>query len=369
MLTIWGTPGWANGGKAQNVAPRRMADLTAFARAVAERYDGTHPGLPSAQFFSVWNEPNLGLFLTPQYDRNGKPVSPIVYGRIYRAAYAGIKAGNPAAQVAIGETAPRGRTQPLRQAGTQETLAPQTFARLLAKARPKVRFDAWAHHPYSTLGSGPRQSMSYPNANLPKVRTFEEHLNKWFKRKNTPIWITEYGFETKPGEPHGVTPAQQARYLNQAIGIIRPQPYVKMFIWFIFKDDPSSSWQSGLLNRNGSPKPAAALFPKLASQVDGRNPVVAVRSGTRRPLVRVPAFEFAARGGAGVKVYSTVRAYLDGKLVGALQPRAVAAPPTGYIRLPVPIPRVMKGYEYVVSFELTDAHGNRAYRYLTLGGA
>src|SRR3954469_3646163 len=136
MLTIWGTPGWANKDQGTNVAPTHVADLTDFARAVAARYNGHHRGLPAVQFFGVWNEPNLGLFLRPQYDKHGKPVSPLIYARLYRAAYAGIKAGNPAAQVGIGETAPRGRQARLHASGTQETLAPLIFARLLARARP-----------------------------------------------------------------------------------------------------------------------------------------------------------------------------------------------------------------------------------------
>jgi hypothetical protein len=369
MLTIWGTPKWANGGKSANVAPARAKDLTDFARAVATRYDGRHRGLPAVQFYGVWNEPNLGSFLTPQYNRKGKPVSPIIYARLYRAAYAGIRVGNPAALIGIGETAPRGRATPLKAAGTQETLAPQTFARLLARARPKLRFDAWSHHPYSTLGAGPRQRMRYPNANLPMLPSFEDHLNQWFKRKSTPIWVTEYGFQTKPGDQEGVSPARQAAYLRTAFAMARNQPYVKMFIWFIFRDDPTSTWQSGLLFQNGLEKPAANVFPALAAEVDGRNPVVTVRGGTRRPVVKLPAFEFAARGGPGSKVFSTVKAYLGRKLVRASQPPPAPVKPSGYVSIRTPIPRVVKGYEYVVSFELSDAHGNRAYRYVSLAGA
>ena len=369
MLTLWGTPGWANGGKGENVAPRHLKDLTDFARAVASRYNGTHRGLPAVQFYGVWNEPNLGLFLTPQYSRTGKPVSPFIYARLYRAAYSGIKTGNPAALVGLGETSPRGRDVPLGKVGSQETLAPQTFARLLATARPRVRFDAWSHHPYSTLGTGPRQRMRYPNANLPMLPLFEEHLNKWFKRTSTPIWITEYGFQTKPGDRKGVAPARQAAYLRTAVAMAREMPYVKMFIWFIFRDDPSSTWQSGVLYENGREKPAANVFPGLAALVDGRNRVVTVRSGTRRPVVEVPAFEFAARGGPRAKVYSTVRAYLGGKLVRASQPPPVTVGPSGYLRIRTPIPRVLKNNDYVVSFELSDSHGNRIYRYVSIGGA
>ena len=122
--------------------------------------------------------------------------------------------------------------------------------------------------------------------------------------------------------------------------MLRKLPYVKMFIWFIFRDDPTSTWQSGLLYKNGLEKPAADVFPALAAQFDGRNPVVTVRSGTRRPVVKVPAFEFAARGGPGSSVFSTVKAYLGGKLVRASQPPPARVKPSGYVSIRTPIPRV-----------------------------
>src|SRR5207244_356755 len=147
------------------------------------------------------------------YGSNGQPVWPLIYAGISRSAYAGIKAGNKRAVVAIGETSPRGRTKPLHQHGTQETLAPALFAKLVSQARPKVKFDAWAHHPYSDLGQGPTQKVRYPNVDLLQVPTFERDLNTWFKRRGVPIWITEYGFQTTPGQPKGVTPAKQAAYL------------------------------------------------------------------------------------------------------------------------------------------------------------
>ena len=101
LLTIYGTPTWANGGKKPNVAPRNMTDLTSFARAVAARYSGRYPGYPYVKFYSVWNEPNLNQFLTPQFDSRGRDVAPALYARMYRAAYTGIKAGNPKALVGI----------------------------------------------------------------------------------------------------------------------------------------------------------------------------------------------------------------------------------------------------------------------------
>jgi len=210
--------------------------------------------------------------------------------------------------------------------------------------------------------------MSYPNANLPMLPSFDDHLEGWFKRKSVPIWVTEYGFETKPGEPRGVTPAKQAAYLRTSVNMVRKMAFVQMFVWFIFKDDPSSSWQSGVLAKNGLEKPAANVFPNLAAEVDGRNPVVTVRAGTRRPVVKLPVFEFAARRGPGTRIFSTVRAYAGGKLVRASQPPPVKVSASGYVSIRTPIPVVIRNNEYVISFELSDTKGNRVYRYVSLAG-
>ncbi|MFL5926649.1 MAG: hypothetical protein ACJ77E_06920, partial [Gaiellaceae bacterium] len=145
MIDITGTPKWANGGKKPNVMPKRLSDLTAFSRMLATRYDGRH-GHGSVSLYSVWNEPNLQLFLTPQFVGK-KIVGPANYAKLYKSAYAGIKAGNKLAKVAIGETSARGRDKPL--GGKSATIAPGTFARLLSQVKG-LKFDAWAHHPYPT---------------------------------------------------------------------------------------------------------------------------------------------------------------------------------------------------------------------------
>ena len=46
IITLWGTPKWANRGKTPNFLPTRLSDFTAFARAVASRYSGRYPGYP-----------------------------------------------------------------------------------------------------------------------------------------------------------------------------------------------------------------------------------------------------------------------------------------------------------------------------------
>ena len=76
--------------------PKKLGDLTTFARMLATRYNG-RSGHGSVSLWSVWNEPNLQLFLTPQF-AGKKIVGPANYAKLYKAAYAGIKAGNSLAQ-------------------------------------------------------------------------------------------------------------------------------------------------------------------------------------------------------------------------------------------------------------------------------
>ena len=150
---------------------------------------------------------------------------------------------NPTAKVAIGETSAQGRDHPAAR-GVSDTVAPGTFARLLAQQKGLL-FAAWAHHPYPTTPSSkPLQRVRYPNVTLSQLGNFEQTLQAGFKR-TVPIWITEYSHETKPGEPKGVTLAQQAAYAKQALNTARADPNVDMFIWFTFRDGAGNAWQSG----------------------------------------------------------------------------------------------------------------------------
>ena len=205
LLTIWGTPGWANGGKGRNHMPKSLSDLSQFAYALALRYSGRYPGYPFVRYYSIWNEPNLEQFLAPQFDKKGHDIAPALYAHLCRASYGPIKAGNPLALVAIGETSARGRDV-LNKGTTQETHSPGKFAELVSKQRPKVQFDAWAHHPYPTSpGLKPTAKVRWPNVSLGMLPRLETALDRWFGRRRVPVWITEYGHETKPQDRRGVT--------------------------------------------------------------------------------------------------------------------------------------------------------------------
>ena len=365
MLTIWGTPGWANGDRSPNYAPDRMTDLRAFAYALADRYSGRRPGFPFVGYYTVWNEPNSGVFLAPTFADDGTPVAPLTYARICHAVYEGLKTANPRAEVAVGQTSSRGH----ERAGRGPSLAPGTFAQLLAQVDPYLPFDAWAHHPYSDIGYGPSQRYRFPNVNLRTLHEFEAKLDIWFRRPDIPIWISEYGCETRPGRRGGVTLAQQASYARQALEIAAADPRVGMFIWFTFRDDPSAkTWDSGLIADDNRRKPAYDAFAERAASLDARNPVVSVVPGLARPWIRIPVWELAVRDGAGARIGARISVYSRGRLVGRATPEAQIAD-DGYAAFRLPIGLVEPGARYSVFLgDINDIHGNRISRRATVVG-
>ena len=296
--------------------PTKMADFQNFARALATRYNGKRAGYPFVRFYGIWNESNLGNFLAPQFDKKGKIVSPAAYAKLAAAGYAGIKAGSPKALVAIGETSSNGKDKPKQ--GSTDSTTPGTFAKLVAQANKKLKFDAWAQHPYPVpVNQGPAQKVRYPNVAFSTMKQFEKDLDKWFGRKNIPVWITEYGNETKPGEPKGVTEAQQAAYVPQAIAFAKKDPRIPMFIWFVFRDSAGSPWQSGVYRTTGAAKPAAAKWAAAAKGVDKLNGKVSVKGGTANPLVTVNYRDMCTNNVPGTAVGVTWRAVLGNSNIPA----------------------------------------------------
>jgi hypothetical protein len=289
------------------------------------------------------------LFLTPQYSGK-KIVGPANYAKLFKAAYAGIKSGNSLSKVAIGETSARGRDKPL--AGVSASVAPGTFAKYLAKV-PGLKFDAWAHHPYPTSPNlPPTQKVRYPNVTLSTLPTFEKDLKTFFHR-SVPVWITEYGHETKPPDPHGVSYATQAKYAVQALNIAKNDPNVQMFIWFVFHDTAGNPWQSGLYGANGIQKPAYDPFGALARLIDGT--MFTVKAGTTpRVTMYVPYLAYYSQPGTQIGLTYVVREGAATVAVG--QPVATLAGDASITFAPAFKP--VKGKAYTVSATANEPNGH-----------
>ncbi len=362
LLTPWGTPKWANGGKTPNYAPRRIADWTNFVRAVALRYSGRYEGYPAVRFWSIWNEPNLNQFLAPQFVGK-KDASPATYAKLFRVAYAAIKSADPTAFVAAGETSPRGHDKPIGSKRTQDSHSPGKFAQLLAAQRPRLKFDAWSHHPYSTDNASPIQRVKWPNVSLTSMPRLATSIDTWFHRKNTPMWITEYGYQTKPAQRRGISMTAQASYLRSAVTLASKNPRIGMFVWFTFRDDAGNPWRGGLENFDGTPKPSYGTFDAVAKPLDARNLVLTIPAG-KQPTVAFPAREIArdTAPGEGVGVQYSVAEGVDA--VGSLHQPLLPMGRDGWISLPIELDPV-KGHKYTVIIT-ANAHGTYIRRELTL---
>jgi hypothetical protein len=255
VVTIWGTPRWASGGRTPNYAPRSKWALASFARAAATRYR------TQANHWVIWNEPNQRRWL--------RPTSPRTYTALLNVAYTAIKRGNPRALVAGGVTAPRGNTGGVN---------PVDWIRGMRRYRAKL--DAYAHHPYPTR---PRTETPWSGGcawcktiTMADLDRLIREVRAAFPRKR--IWLTEYGYQTSPPERWlGVPLARQALFAGAASLRAYQAPLVDMLIHFMVQDDGrSSGWQSGLRRLNGTPKPSYNAFKVPLAQVS--------RSGTRTVL-------------------------------------------------------------------------------------
>jgi hypothetical protein len=347
--------------------PRRLADFTAFARAIASRYSGRYDGFPFVRFWSIWNEPNLQLFLKPQFDSRGRSVAPRNYARLYAAGYQGVKAANPRALVAIGETSARGTDNP---AGARPVHSPGRFLEELANANPRLKFDAWAHHPYPFRPNlKPSQKVRWPNVTLGSLPELEQHLTQLFRRKSVPIWVTEYGHETRPQDAFGVPYSTQSTFLRQAIAIARADKFVTMFIWFVYQDDQGQPWDSGLYTQTGANKGSSpSRFSAAARPLDARNVELSLRRGTASPSVTLYTRRFCVVDDAGARIGATWRVRIAGRLVDVGQ---AAAPLQSNCTITLRLNgfTVTRKTTYVATFDLNDINGEVLTRQVTIRGS
>jgi Glycosyl hydrolase catalytic core len=271
LFSILGTPAWANGGAPPTRAPRNAFRLAEFAWAAATRYSGTYERpdgtvLPAVRRWTAWNEPNLKIGLVPQWRRvDGRwvPQSAIDYARICNAVVDGIHGtGIKGERVACGVTAARGNNNPR---GARPSVAPLPFLRAMKRAGARG-FDAYAHHPYygapfETPSTRPPGKGAVTLANL---GVLERELTRLYGPKR--IWITEYGYQTNPPDTvFGISWARQARFVTEAVAIVRRHPRVELLLWFLLRDEEDPArWQSGLIAADGRRKPAFAAFRKAA---------------------------------------------------------------------------------------------------------
>jgi hypothetical protein len=273
IFSIIGTPPWANAAKGWNVAPTNARDLRLFAAAAQKRYSGTFVNadgitLPRVSLWMAWNEPNNPVFLKPQYRRAGKTwaiQSGRDYAKMCNAVVQGVKSIQRSSTVACGATGPRGNNNPN---SSRPSVSPLPFLRAM-KAGGAKGFDAYAHHPY--YGS-PAETPSTPPppgkrgrpptaVTLGNIDVLIKEIDRLYGKRMR-IWVTEYGYQTNPPDRfYGVTYSKQAKYLTQAVSVVRANPRIDVFLWFLLRDEERlGGWQSGLTTFEGRRKSSFNAF-------------------------------------------------------------------------------------------------------------
>jgi hypothetical protein len=353
LLTPTGPiPAWASGckgsTKVRSTCKPNASAFGQFVRALGSRY-------PTVKAWSIWNEPNLRAWLTPQYEvKGGQAVqtSALMYRRLASSAISALKAtGHTTAtdQIWIGETAPLG-DDPSGCSAQRKLRAPSRCAKSITKTSPstflrgvlclstsggslggtegrdqkcsgfkKLGVNGYAHHPYTRGGSRP--PLSKTNAGEITIGTasrLTKLLDQAGKRKRIPsrlpVHYTEHGWQTNPPGVHdafAVTDAQQSEYINQSDWIAYNNKRVKTVAQYKIVDDESiaAGFQMGLrLFSGGGRKPAYDAY-KLPIYVAPKGSNVTVY-GQARPAEAGAAgsveIQNASQAGAAFSTVATV---------------------------------------------------------------
>ena len=266
-MQIYGAPKWAQGCRSRDRSYFAPCDpdpnaLATFAKAAARRYNGDM-GFPAVRYWQVENEPNLFLFFNPQF-KNGKPVSPQLYRVLVNHFTPAVKSVNSSNLVIAGGLAP------LQRPGG---LGPMDFMRRMLCMRGRrhpvkscnqtATFDIWATDPYTT--GGPTHHAAGPDdvslGDLPEMTRLLRAADRAGRidspLNQTPFWIAEFSWDSKPPDPGGLPIKLHARWAAEAL-YRAWKAGVTTFLWFELRDqDPgnkpySETVQSGLYFRGAT---------------------------------------------------------------------------------------------------------------------
>ena len=271
VVRVDGVPGWAGGSPAN-------ANLDAVRRFYenAARY-----GAGTVVAYEILNEPNL------PFEWGGNPNGK-AYAQFLKAAYKGIKAGDPNALVIGGGPSPN-------TGGYGGTVEDTDFLNQMYDGGAKGFFDVMGVHNYGGNAEPERD----PGDCGICFRRAELYRDLMVQRgdADTPTWMTEWGYLMDPGSNVGqydwmkVPAKQQADYLIRALKYAR-----KNWPWMTgslisnldastspYHTDPGNGlpWFA-MLNSDYSPRPAYRQFR------DYRSDYIVARDAARQQAARGP---------------------------------------------------------------------------------
>jgi hypothetical protein len=264
----------------------RDTPLTAEARRQFAAFAASIPrALPQVRTVSIGNEPNSGLFWSPQFAADGSDAAAPAYLALLEESYDAIKAVSPDVEVIGGSLAARGNDRP---GGARRTHSPTRFLEDLGAAyrtsgRERPPLDLFSIHPYPESSSiGP--DFAHPHSTSLGIADYGKltALLRDAFGSVPPIVYGEYGIQTtiprskasaytgsEPASTGAVDEATQARFYAQAIRLAACQPKVELLLFFHAFDEPDlDRLQTGVYYADGTPKSSLApVREAIAAQV------------------------------------------------------------------------------------------------------
>ena len=305
-------PRWATGSKGRRGTNRPNAkEFGRFAEAVGKQF-------PEVDLWSIWNEPNLYSWLSPQR-RKRVPVSPSIYRKLYLAGHRGLRSSGNDDTILLGELMPRGGTdqrkvpplQFLREMACLDSNYRQYRGRA-AKLRGcsrvgRIPTSGLAYHPY-TLSGGPKVDERRDDAAIGQLGRVRSTLDKLARRGKLPrrlkIWITEFGYQTKPPDPFGTPIGRAPNLMDLSEWIAFRNSRVATYAQYTLRDN--DFWQSGLRRANGRAKRKvydAFRMPLFVRSLGGNRVEVfgglrSATGGSARVESKAPGGRYRSRGSA-----------------------------------------------------------------------
>ena len=265
-------PDWATKRRGRRGTYRPSAkEFRLFAQAAGSQF-------PSVDIWSIWNEANLYSWLSPQRVKR-VPVSPGIYRGLYLAGHRGLEAGGHGDDtILFGELMPRGGTD-------SRKVRPLEFLREMvcldrnyrqyrgSAARKRgcrrvgrIPTSGLAYHPY-TLANGPDVNEGADEAAIGQLSRVRRTLDALARRgklpRRLPIWITEFGYQTRPPDPNGTRLRRAPALMDLSEWIAFRDRRVASYSQYQLRDD--DFWQSGLRFADGDAKPG--VYPAFSLPV------------------------------------------------------------------------------------------------------
>jgi hypothetical protein len=137
-----------------------------------------------------------------------------------------------------------------------------------------------------------------------------------------------------------------------------------MFIWFVLRDSPTSTWQSGFVREDGTLKPGFSAFATAAKPLDARNAVFTVKAGAPVGNLRFPVRELARHMNIGDVVGISYEVFDGTRKIVSGSPATTVAHDDWVTFKPLFTPARNRTYQ--VRLRAGNIHGDYVNRVLTL---